>query len=133
MSGWTEHDITTLRAMWGKRRAEAIAEGLGKSRNAVIGKANRLGLARLQKNVEIESSAQSIIEKYQAGVTMRRIAEELGSCQSGVWRLLVRHGIATRSHTEAAKLMWEKRRLDKLSGLAPHVRGNNGTATGVDR
>jgi hypothetical protein len=46
MSGeWTPADIDGLRALWGQGlTAAAIAAKLGKSRNAVLGKAHRLGL-----------------------------------------------------------------------------------------
>lgn len=44
---WTDKEIATLREMWGKGySSRAIAEKLGKSRNAIIGKATRLSLAR---------------------------------------------------------------------------------------
>lgn len=44
---WSEGDISTLREQWGKLSASEIARllGSGVSRNAVIGKANRLGLS----------------------------------------------------------------------------------------
>jgi GcrA cell cycle regulator len=43
---WTEERIETLKKLWGSKTAAEIAEELGGvTRNAVIGKANRLGLS----------------------------------------------------------------------------------------
>ncbi len=43
---WTEEKVTKLKELWGKNTASQIAEILGGvSRNAVIGKANRLNLS----------------------------------------------------------------------------------------
>ena len=43
---WTDGEVAILEAMWGEgRSARNIAGKLGKTRNAVIGKANRLGLS----------------------------------------------------------------------------------------
>jgi len=45
--GWSEAAIDQLRALWGRpgTSAASIAERLGVSRNAVLGKAHRLGLS----------------------------------------------------------------------------------------
>jgi len=43
---WTEEKVAKLKELWGKNTASQIAEILGGvSRNAVIGKANRLNLS----------------------------------------------------------------------------------------
>lgn len=43
---WTDENVGVLKALWGEgRSAREIGEKLGMTRNAVIGKANRLGLA----------------------------------------------------------------------------------------
>lgn len=49
-TNWPDADVATLKRMWGKRgtRVADIARALGRTRNAVIGKARRLGMARLQ-------------------------------------------------------------------------------------
>lgn len=46
--GWSEEAVLQLRALWGLPglSAAAIAERLGVSRNAVLGKAHRLGLSK---------------------------------------------------------------------------------------
>jgi hypothetical protein len=41
---WTEARVKTLRDMWGKHPPAVIAERLSTTRNAVIGKADRIGL-----------------------------------------------------------------------------------------
>lgn len=44
---WTPEQVETLRRMWlGDKSAGQIAEAIGRSRNSVLGKINRLGLAR---------------------------------------------------------------------------------------
>lgn len=46
---WTEVRVARLRALWGSgKRAAEIATDIGVSRNAVIGKAHRLGLDDLR-------------------------------------------------------------------------------------
>lgn len=46
--GWSEADVLQLRTLWGQPGLSAarIAERLGFSRNAVLGKAHRLGLCK---------------------------------------------------------------------------------------
>ena len=47
---WTGEAVEVLQAMWAEgRSARDIAERLGTTRNAVIGKANRLGLSHMSK------------------------------------------------------------------------------------
>ena len=44
---WTEEKVEKLKELWGKKTASEIAQIIGNvSRNAIIGKANRLGLRR---------------------------------------------------------------------------------------
>lgn len=43
---WTQPEIETLARMWPSHQASEVAKALNRSRNAVIGKANRLGLER---------------------------------------------------------------------------------------
>ena len=46
-SGWTEDRLAKLRELWDKKLSiTKIGEELGVSRNAVAGKAHRLGLER---------------------------------------------------------------------------------------
>lgn len=42
---WTEEEVTTLKTLWNEKvPCRIIADALAKSRNAIIGKAQRLGL-----------------------------------------------------------------------------------------
>lgn len=44
---WTPEQVETLRDMWlDEKSAGQIAKAIGRSRNSVLGKVNRLGLAR---------------------------------------------------------------------------------------
>jgi hypothetical protein len=46
---WTAEEVVALRRRWGRVRAKVIAEALGKTVCAVIGKAHRLGLKRVPR------------------------------------------------------------------------------------
>mgnify|MGYP003638681363 FL=1 len=49
MKDWTAKDIATLRALWAAgKKARHIGAKLQRSRNSIIGKANRLGLVQGQ-------------------------------------------------------------------------------------
>ena len=58
---WTKSKVDKLSNMWAKGvPAREIADKLGNvSRNAVIGKANRLGLSKKAKKQEITPGAQT--------------------------------------------------------------------------
>ena len=64
---WTDEKVTKLKELWGKgNTASQIAEIIGGiSRNAVIGKANRLGLSKKlsseNKTIKKEISASSLV------------------------------------------------------------------------
>ena len=59
---WTEEKVNKLKDLWGKgKTASQIAEILGGvSRNAVIGKANRLGLSKKAKKQESKIEEKNI-------------------------------------------------------------------------
>ena len=42
---WTDEEAETLQRWWGVRTAREIGNMLGRSRNSVIGKADRMGLS----------------------------------------------------------------------------------------
>ena len=44
---WTKEQTRILKKMWGKTTCAVIAEAIGTTRNAVIGRAHRLGLPKL--------------------------------------------------------------------------------------
>lgn len=71
---WTEEMIAKLREMWeGGAAASAIAETLGEglSRNAVIGKAHRLGLAARPSPVKTSDTTAAAERTQPASVTRR--------------------------------------------------------------
>ena len=47
---WSTEDVLRLRAMWSDVDAGEIGKELGRTRNGVIGKANRLGLPAITNN-----------------------------------------------------------------------------------
>ena len=55
---WTDEGVETLKAMWAEgHSAREIGERLGFTRNAVIGKANRLGLSHARAAKEAPAAA----------------------------------------------------------------------------
>ena len=63
---WTEERVETLTNMWlGGSTARQIAESLGEgvTRNAVIGKANRLGLSKPSKSSETRRQRRTEVKK----------------------------------------------------------------------
>lgn len=58
---WTPEDAATLCTLWGQGlRASAIAKRMGRSRNSVIGKANRLELRKSVADPAIEISPECL-------------------------------------------------------------------------
>lgn len=55
---WTDARIATLKCRWGKERCGVLARRLGTTKHAVIGKADRLGLERLQPPRNIRRTAR---------------------------------------------------------------------------
>ncbi len=51
---WSDEQIAMLRALWGLAPARDIAKAIGKSGNAVIGKANRMGLPPVEPEVWVK-------------------------------------------------------------------------------
>ena len=52
MKDWTASDLATLRTLWAAgKKARHIGAKLNRSRNSIIGKANRLGLVLGQADV----------------------------------------------------------------------------------
>ena len=49
---WSDQNIQTLTEMWGMRKISAIAKMMGVTKNAIIGKARRLGLRHEPEPVE---------------------------------------------------------------------------------
>jgi GcrA cell cycle regulator len=63
---WSEHDVETLKRMWSEgATASVIAEALGggKSRNAVVGKADRMGLPGRANPVDFDAMFERVADR----------------------------------------------------------------------
>lgn len=67
---WTDDEDKVLRAMWAGVRVAEIADKLDRSRNSVIGRANRLGLPR--------TSREAISQRIQIGHAASPISKRQG-------------------------------------------------------
>lgn len=67
---WTSEMVATVRDHWGSKSAREIGDMVGKSKNAVIGKADRLGLKRLAMSPKMRSEAARTSQR----ATIQRIA-----------------------------------------------------------
>ena len=71
---WTEEKVSKLKELWGKNTASQIAEILGGvSRNAVIGKANRLNLS-----AKIKTRTAATNQKYENSIEERSSKNKRG-------------------------------------------------------
>lgn len=70
MQVWSKEDTATLKTMWTEKHpARAIADALGKSRNAIIGKARRLKL-EARRSVRPRGSYKAV-QKLTAATNLR--------------------------------------------------------------
>ena len=74
---WTEDRVAQLRQLWGSgKSASEIAEILGgMSRNAVIGKAHRLGLSG--RPSPIRKKTEAVVEVPSAGATILSLTDRM--------------------------------------------------------
>src|SRR5215207_10989777 len=47
---WTDAEVDTLRELWGSLSASKIGARISRTKNAVIGRARRIGLPKIQQN-----------------------------------------------------------------------------------
>lgn len=88
---WTENEIEKLTELWiTDMRSEEIASVIGRNKNMVIGKANRLGLPSKPKKYPewSEDKKHRFAEMWVAGFTVREMREEFDISASAVqfWR-----------------------------------------------
>lgn len=96
---WTKQQDDILRKMWGTCFVEKISKELGRTRNAVIGRAYRLALPRLatgggERTYKLDS--KRIVLGYAAGLSLREISLALGYSLEGVRQTLLRNGVKIR-------------------------------------
>lgn len=90
---WTYNQTTLLREQYGKTPAVAIASLLGKSPNAIMHKANKMGLkSKLYHKVEIPLN--TIINFRARGYSARKIGRLIGYTHRGVLWAEKNHRIA---------------------------------------
>lgn len=75
MADWTEQEIKQLKALWFEGYSmSAIAEAMGKSRNAIGGKVDRLGLE--QHVARVRGKCSRVAPKFKRGKYAKTIARE---------------------------------------------------------
>lgn len=72
---WAESDIATLKYLWGNVSTSIIGDRIGKSKNAVIGKAHRLGL----ENLNVSRNPRKITKKMKE--KKKYVYTNYGKCQ----------------------------------------------------
>lgn len=60
MSYWTDDQEEKLKAMWGKEPTPKIAAAVGKSGNAIIGKAHKMSLPPITAEQRYKWAAESL-------------------------------------------------------------------------
>lgn len=78
---WTQARNDTVLKMWGTCTAAEIAKFLGNgiTRNAVIGRAGRMGLSKRSKNRKITLKRQDFVDigvQYEGGITIYELTED---------------------------------------------------------
>ena len=94
MRAWTTKEIERLRAVYGKVPTEAVAAELGRTRDAVVERARRLGLRQNAKYTP--DKVARIRELVGANASPSRIAKIIGGSASGV------RDVRTKIRQEAA-------------------------------
>lgn len=93
---WTPEQDDAIRALAVEgKSAREIAAALNVTRNAVIGRAKRKGIAlaspqkvAAMKRAEMEKRAETIKAKRREGASLKDVAKEIGVSRSRVWRIL---------------------------------------------
>ena len=75
---WTDERIDLLRSSWGKASAAELARQIGCTRNAVIGKINRLGLNGTTKAERIVQAARRRAERPPTPKRLNRFEQTRG-------------------------------------------------------
>lgn len=125
-AGWTDERVDLLRRLWiSGRTAEFISKQLRITRNAVIGKVHRLGLANLAERIEARPKAPSrtgpksravlgeafwtkdriafLTEKVKSGQSANQVARALGVSRNTALGKAYRLGLRFKGSTPAPK------------------------------
>jgi len=68
VTAWTEEEDATLRELWPNTLSSDIADKLGRTRNSVIGRADRLGLKRFGHRDRCQRASIGVQRALAAGV-----------------------------------------------------------------
>lgn len=116
--GWRAPETEQLVRLWqAGYTSYQIAERLGKSRGAIMGKVSRLGLIRNARRRPIAATDQPtqlrnhrLFADYLGGMTRAECAVKYGLSLEGVKSLLSAHGIKLPPHVYRERLSeWSKR------------------------
>jgi len=114
---WSDTEVENLKKWYLQMRPEAVAEKLGRTRNAILAKARQVGLTQIglgralpkkqpdEKSKRWGDAEVSALTKMYPTHSTRQIAEKLGRSRFSIMRAAIRFGCANKStHSNASTL-----------------------------
>lgn len=97
MAVWNAGLKTLLEEFWNEGiPASQIGKRLGTTKSAVIGKANRMGLKPRFNGVPSAHRVDDMVALYATGLSIPKVAREIGCSHATVWMHLKASGVKRR-------------------------------------